>query len=216
MSIAVNASAQQVSNLRVKRVALNSDTLSLDTLSIVPGTMQVMVKGRLLSAGQFHLLASQAKLVLDSAVQADSIMLTYRVFPIKFDQKYFHKDPDRIEPDATGKANPFTYKATSGEEDIFGLTGLEKRGSISRGVNFGNSQDLSVNSNLDLQLAGKLNERVSILAAISDQNIPIQPEGNTQYLQEFDQVYIQLYDDKSKLIAGDFQLQAPDNHFLTV
>ncbi|MEM9024101.1 MAG: hypothetical protein AAGB22_10185, partial [Bacteroidota bacterium] len=39
--------------------------------------------------------------------------------------------------------------------------------------------------------------------------------GNTQQLQEFDQVYIQLYNERSKLIAGDFQLERPNSYFLT-
>lgn len=97
---------------------------------------------------------------------------------------------------------------------FFRSQGLQRSGTISRGITFGNNQDVFVNSSLNLQLGGKLNDNVEIVAAITDENIPIQPEGNTQQLQEFDRVFIQLNDERNRLIAGDFELRRPDSYFL--
>ena len=76
----------------------------------------------------------------------------------------------------------------------------------------GNSQDLSVLSNIDLRIAGKLTDHMKIQAVISDNNLPFQEDGSTYKLQEFDKVYVRIYNDMNELIAGDIELRYLDRY----
>src|SRR5690606_15485840 len=96
---------------------------------------------------------------------------------------------------------------------LFVSDGLNKNGNISRGISIGNNQDMVVNSNLNLQVSGKLSPEIDILMAATDNNIPFQADGTTAQLQEFDKVFIQLSNQNNRLIVGDYQLSRPENSY---
>lgn len=129
-------------------------------------------------------------------------------------KRYFHKDPSLLLLKSRVIANPFAINEQSSKESIIGLSDLNRSGSISRAITIGNNQDLSVSSSLNLQMSGRISDDLEIIAAISDDNIPIQPEGNTQQIQEFDRVFIQLINTNYSVIAGDYELRKPNSYFL--
>ncbi|MBT8326853.1 MAG: hypothetical protein KJP21_03965, partial [Bacteroidia bacterium] len=143
-----------------------------------------------------------------SETPRDTINVRYRVVYIK--TSYSRKSPDIIEE--IYEENPFKYTPPSNFKSTNYGT-LNTIGNVSRGIGFGNAQDVVVNSNLNLRLNGRLANDIDVLAVISDENNPIQPEGNTQQIQDFDQVYITLKKDSGKLTLGDFLMQHPRNSY---
>jgi hypothetical protein len=215
ITVLQDVDAQDVINVRQQNIIVLSDTIIIDSLSIIPNSEQIFLKSQLLSGSNYEMDYSKGLFISkDKLLKGKTLTLTYRVFPFSFEKSFEHKKYSLIDKQGKALINPFMYEYTAENEDIFYLNGLNKSGSISRGVVFGNNQDLSVNSSLNLQLSGKLSDNISLLASISDDNIPIQAEGNTQQLQEFDRVFIQLYSDSWKLTAGDFYLQRPKSYFM--
>lgn len=199
------------SNQRSKWIQ-TGDTVRFDSLSVFPSSIQI--DG--LDSSLYHVLPFQGVVVFKQGVP-DSVKISYKVFPINFSQPVsFRNERDTIGASVTKliTLNPYSFsKKELTREDLFGGEQLKKGGSISRGVRVGNNQDLSVNSNMNLQLSGSF-QGIEILAAITDNNIPIQPQGNTQTLQEFDKVFVQFGKNGHRLIAGDFQTQESKDLFL--
>lgn len=196
----------------MKTILASKDTLVLDSLTIYPNSFQVFCGGLLLTRNDYELKYAESKFIFTGNC-SDSIQLVYRVLPINLSKIYGSRDTSIIYNERKGDRDLFLITDNEKTTDIFGGAGLTKSGSISRGITFGNSQNLAVNSSLNLELSGDISPELKMLASISDNNIPIQADGNTNKLQEFDQLYIQVYNDRLKLIAGDFWLYKPKGYF---
>lgn len=209
------ALGQNLSNLRSKSITIESDTISLDTLSVIPSSFKVKLGESELDSTKFDLEWYSGKLIVDPSLVGQTIRLKYRVFPSLYSEQTFNKDPSLVQKVKDIPKNPFSYSVgRGGTQELFDLGTLNKSGSISRGVSIGNNQDLGVSSSLNLNLSGQLTPKIGIRAAITDNNIPFQPQGNTQQLQDFDQIYIQLFTDQTELTAGDFRLERPKSYFM--
>jgi CRISPR/Cas system CSM-associated protein Csm2 small subunit len=205
--------SQSVVNTNKKSVFIISDTTVLDSVSINPNTFKLFLNNEVVNDSLYKLDFVNATLIWKGDTPVN-LQVNYTTFNFNLSFKTQHKDTSLIHPVYTYK-NPFRVNDNRTKEvDLLGLSTLDKSGSISRGISVGNSQDLSVNSNFNLQLSGKIANDINILASITDNNIPIQPDGNTQQLQDFDRVFIQLFDKNWKLTAGDFITETQESYFM--
>ena len=145
----------------------------------------------------------------------DSLLIQYRVLGIDLG----HLDPILDEADVEQKDQVIRIESDYTQDELgrrrfISSNKLEYSGSFSRGINFGNTQDLVLSSDFNLQMQGDLGNGLKIRAAISDDNIPIQPEGNTQVLQEFDKVFIEIEKDSTSIVAGDYELGSSASYFM--
>ena len=207
--------AQIFNPFQKKTFKVVSDTLVLDSLSIVPGSLKFSIYPQTDSL-YFPEVNYKLHAIIFSTKKPDSLVVWYKRFPYNFERIYFHKNSSVLYSDLSKPNNPFTinYNNLNLKQDyLLQNDGLNKNGNISRGISFGNNQDVVVNSNLNLQVSGKLTPEIDMVMAATDNNIPFQADGTTAQLQEFDKVFIQLNNSTSKLVVGDYQLSRPQNSY---
>lgn len=201
---------QNQSNLRSKTVIIKGDTLVLDTLSIIPKSL--IIDGVDTSDYQLDLVNSY--LIWKKRPATESVKITYRVFPFKLNPVTQRLVFDSVMNNFIARPFEFKDNRTNNQKGIFDFGTLNYNGSFGRSIAFGNSQDAVVNSNLNLQLNGMLGDSIEIAAAITDNNIPIQPDGSTQQLNEFDQVFLQFKKKNWQLDLGDIDIRENRTYFL--
>jgi hypothetical protein len=101
------------------------------------------------------------------------------------------------------------------ESEQPGWSELRKSGSLLRSVSVGTDQDLAMESALNLQLSGKVGRDVDVVAVLTDQSSPIEPEGTTETLQELDKVYVQVQSPHLIGTLGDYTLDLPGGRYDT-
>jgi hypothetical protein len=95
-----------------------------------------------------------------------------------------------------------------------GLGDLSIQGSKTVSIRGGTNRDATVDQGLNLSISGRLTEGIGVRAEISDQNLPITPEGNTEELTDLDEVRIELYGQRGRALLGDFRIDRSLGTFL--
>jgi hypothetical protein len=202
--------AQTASTLRCEWITVNFNKAYLVSGLVIPSTIQIN------QAPEFSFESSTGALVFAQPPGVDSLYVCYRIAQSDIRRPYEARNQDALDSQNNYNERISARRSLppTAREELFSSPGIQKTGTISRGVSVGNNQSVFVNSVLNLQLEGQLTEDISLLAVISDQNIPYQPEGNTQQIQQFDQVFVQLKGRHSSLTAGDVVFQNRSSYFL--
>lgn len=205
-----NAQIITTSNKVVKKIA-SKTMLAFESRKIVPHTVIIYNYD-----SSFYRIDYTNNIInWLKPLNTDSVLIEYRYFNFKINENAYRYNYDSVKNNFI--AAPAVISKSKQNENIglFGQTkSINYNGSFGRNLSFGNNQDAVFNSQLNLQISGMLGDSIEIAAAITDDNIPIQPDGTTQQLNEFDKILLQFKKRNMQLDLGDIDVRSNQYYFL--
>ncbi len=199
-------------------IPVNFDNIySLSRIAVVPNSEIIRLRNKILGGKDYKFSYKSNSFSLSDSLEYsifDTIFVTYQAYNLGLKKNY----KNRSLVVRYNKESGDTVRVAKAEEEgisvesIFG-SGIQKSGTLVRGFTVGTNRDFSLNSGLRLQLSGRLSENIEVVAALTDENTPIQPEGNTERLDELDKVFIQIKHPLASGTFGDYQLQKKQGEF---
>ncbi len=208
--------AQEKTSLYMTKTVAVKDSIRLDSVSINPyGFWALSPQGDTLSLMKYHVDYAKALLFPGDSLIAstDSIQVRYRHYPKYMTQKYYQFDLSRVVSNQYDKSGLYTLGKSRRSDQYKPFDGLNTTGSISRGITAGTNQSAVLDSKLDLQIMGKINDKVSVRASIQDAGIPLQQYGYSKNLNQFDRVFVELYGKHWRVRGGDVDLVQERSYF---
>ncbi len=212
--------AQQMTSYSLfeRTLILSIDTLettfSLPDSFLLKNSERITLDSTLLVAGRdYQIDARYGKITFHRRwLTGQKVRVYYQFLPISLKPRYFFREPNYQNlTDQTIPAVP--QAAVRPRQPAAAAASLSQNGSIVRGISIGSNQGLKLESGLRMEIAGKIADKVEVVAALTDQNTPIQPEGNTQTLQEIDKVFVQLKSDRFQSTLGDYYFSLEGTEF---
>ena len=136
------------------------------------------------------------------------VQITYRILPFAIKRGYkrdlFRQDQPLEQPLGETELESRT-DLTEQRSPESALPPVQVTGTQTFGVSVGSKRSLSQERALRISVDGKVSENVSVTALLSDQDLPIQPEGTTENIQDIDQKLIRITSPNVTGSLGDFE-----------
>ncbi len=94
--------------------------------------------------------------------------------------------------------------------------GLYTSGTFNRQINLSSNGMSQFTGGLHLNISGELENNIMLSAVLSDQDMIIQPEGNTRNLEDIEQVYITMQHPNFSLDAGDIKYKNTSDKLINI
>ena len=192
----------------------SNQTISLPHHFIIPNSEIVSISGLTLMRNIDYDMDYINGIVRLNLLPEDSVLIRYEVFPWKLRRYYYHRTLP--EPEITPKPSGVSLQLTSAPQLEDSPFKFNRSGNIYRSITIGSNRDASLESGMDMRLDGRIGKGTTVTAALSDQNIPIQPEGDTRTLEEIDKVYVSVNSDNYSLNLGDYNLSIKERQFASI
>ncbi|MCK4235913.1 MAG: hypothetical protein KAX38_02260, partial [Candidatus Krumholzibacteria bacterium] len=178
--------------------------LDLGRPFIIPESDSVTVDGRALRRGddyRINTLRGSIILVIP-AVGGERLVARFSRYPFSFSPAFASRFPGGKPSLPLAVVSPVrSGKRERRREDPYRL---RLSGSKTVGISIGSNKDLSLDQSLRVTMMGKVAKDLEVKAFLSDDNLPVQPEGNTEELKHLEKVFVEVRSKHSEVQLGDF------------
>ena len=152
----------------------------------------------------------------ETTIHPYRLKITYRTLPFAIKEVYKRdlygeqKETGMEGDGKDGRKEPsnlpiFQPNADSQHSPDSQTSQLEVSGSQTFGISLGSGRNITPNQELRVNVQGKASKNITVLALLSDQDLPIQPEGTTENIQDIDQKLIRITHPNMSGTLGDFE-----------
>jgi len=187
--------------------AILKPTVQLPDSNIVADSESLLVAEQLLVHGTDYVLdyLTGELSLLNGELPGREALISYQIFPVWIPRRVGGLKPEELQfvhPDSLEFVTPVSQPPPE-----TGAANLNYQGSFLRGIRIGNQSGVDLESGLRLKVDGRIGRDIEVAAFLTDQVSPLQPEGNTQNLEEIDRIYVEVSSPDFKVTMGNFYLE---------
>ncbi len=155
--------------------------------------------------------------------EISTFRITYRTVPFTLLKTYkrelfgstLEQVPEEIQQRKDGLIDGTVQRPTSpNTSTTTPPSQLEYSGSRTFGISVGSGRALSQNQEFRINVRGNVSDNIEVLAMLSDQDLPIQPEGMTEDIQDINQKLIRIMHPRVVGTLGDFDASLGPSEFI--
>ncbi len=177
--------------------------IELGRTFIIPGSDSVTINGTPLERGEGYRINTLKGTIalVDPAAGGEVLEIRFSRYPLSFSPLFASRIPEGEAPVPFSRPGAQMMEEEKRPESRFKL---RFSGSKTVGASAGTGKGLGIEQNLKVSVSGKIAEDLEISAFLTDDDLRVQPEGNTEELRHLEKVYVQIKSRHSEVQLGDF------------
>lgn len=195
------------------RLTPGQTRIDLGVSFIVEGSDSLLLDGVPLRRGddyRINILKGTVILVEEPS-GGERLEIRWSRFPLPFEPVFASRFPG--ERPAAGVTVPGSPRETAPAAPPGGHGRLRLSGNKTIGFSVGSGKDLGIDQSLKVTMTGTLAPDLEVRAYLTDDNLPVQPQGNTEELTHLDKVAVQVKSRHTETNLGDFSTGRTDSPF---
>ncbi|MDQ1327357.1 MAG: hypothetical protein QG641_637, partial [Candidatus Poribacteria bacterium] len=210
-------------------------------LPIIQLTEKIYLDNILLSKNTDYTIDYKlGQVTLNKDIKPESIIrIEYCIIPISIQKVYQRKlfeQKEKVTPEnetitSEIEKNPISFHRVTEEQNVTKTNTLEAipslvppsngrtedltfSGTKSLSMSMESLKGLSINQPTRLNINGKIANNINVSALLSDEDLPLQPEGTTEQLEDLDKILIKIEGKNLSAMLGDYETSFGDTEFV--